>query len=303
MLSKRLLLIPLLILAFACKKKPNGEKNDPTKNVAVTDSSKKIKLPPPPKDYKKIVTIGKTITQIVFALGAGEKVVAVDRRSSHDSLPQVGYGKILRSELVLKHEPDLVLSDMTGTPEEEMNNIAAEGIDYYRYANSPNMDSTKALVKKIAWKLGKKAEGEKIINRIDSMLQTIPMIRKKRKDTVKVMYILARGTNLLMAGYKTPGDAIIHLAVAKNASDVLAIDGMRRLTPEIMMRANPDYILMSNKSWNSVADKIFEMPVLFDSRARRMGRIIHMDEHALLGFGIETPKAAAELCKKLYKGG
>jgi len=301
MLSQKLLLIPLLLLAFACKKASKNEKQDSTKTSNTPKTIKTIDRPPPTKQYKKIVTIGKTITQIVFALGEGKKVVAVDRKSSNDSLPLVGYGRILRSELVLKHEPDLVLSDIEGSSEEIMNDVAAEDIDYIRYHNSPNIDSTKALIREIAWRLNKKPAGEKLITSMDSTLNTIPDIKKGRKDTVRVMYVLARGVNLVMAGQKTAGDAIIRLAIAKNATNVLAIEGMKRLTPEVMMRANPDYILMSDKSWNSVASKIFEIPALFDSRARRLGRIIHMDEHALTGFGLDTPKAAAELCKKLYK--
>jgi iron complex transport system substrate-binding protein len=288
---------------FACSKESSNQKGDSTKTKTTTtpkDTAKKVKLPPP-KAYKRIVTVGKTITQIVFELGMGDKVVAVDRRASHDSLPQVGYGRVLRSELVLKHEPDLVLSDLKGSPEEKVNDVLAEGIDYIRYGNPPNMDSTKTLVRQIALRLNKKAEGEKIVQRLDSALGAIPAVRKKRKDTVKVMYVLARGTNILVAGQKTAGEAIIKLAVAKNAADVLAIDGMRRLTPAMMQQANPDYILMSNKSWKSIADKIFEMPVLFDSRARRMGRIIHLDEGALLGFGLDAPQTAIELCKKLYQ--
>ena len=301
MLSQKLLLIPLLWLTFACKKTTQSENQDSTKTANTKKNVKPTDLPPPTKQYKKIVTIGKTITQIVFALGEGKKVVAVDRKSSQDSLPLVGYGRILRSELVLKHEPDLVLSDVEGSSEEIMNDVAAENIDYIRYHNSPSVDSTKALIRKIAWRLNKKRRGEKLIATIDSTLNTIPNIKKDRKDTVRVMYVMARGANLVMAGQKTPGDAIIQLAIAKNATNALAIEGMKRLTPEVMMRANPDYILMSDKSWNSVASKIFEIPALFDSRARRLGRIIHMDEHALTGFGLDTPKAAAELCKKLYK--
>ncbi|WP_299453634.1 hemin ABC transporter substrate-binding protein [uncultured Microscilla sp.] len=300
MLSRKLILIPLLMVAFACTKDQSKQAGDSTKVINKKDTAKKVKLPPQ-KNYKRIVTIGKSITQIVFELGVGNKVVAVDRRTSHDSLPQVGYGRVLRSKLVMKHEPDLVLSDIKGSPEEKMNNILAEGVDYVRYNNPPNIDSTKALVKKIALRLNKKTAGEKIIQRLDSTLRLIPTMKKNRKDTVKVMYVLARGTNILVAGHKTAGEAIIQLAIAKNAADVLAIEGMRRLTPVMMQQANPDYILMSNKSWDSIGDKMFEMPVLFDSRARRMGRIIHLDEEALLGFGLDAPQTAIELCKKLYQ--
>lgn len=297
MLSRKLILIPFLVFAFACQKK---QTNNTTDTTSKKDTAKKVSLPPP-KEYKKIVTIGTTITQIVYGLGLGDKVIAVGKRTSLDSLPQVGYGRVLRSKLVLKHEPDLVLSDIKGSPEEKMNDITAEGIDYFRYGNPPHIDSTKKLIRQIAQRLNRKPQGENMIKSLDSTLSMIPKIRKKRKDTLKVMFVRAHGTNILTAGHKTAGDAIIHLAVAKNACDILSIDGLRMLTPRMMQQADPDYILMSEKSWNNVSEKIFEIPVLFDSRARRMGRIIHLDEHALLGFGIDTPLAAIALCKKLYE--
>ena len=45
--------------------------------------------------YSKIITLGGTVTEIVYGLGAGDKIVAVDLSSLNPlearNLPQVGY--------------------------------------------------------------------------------------------------------------------------------------------------------------------------------------------------------------------
>ena len=55
-----------------------------------------------PGDSSRIVTLGGTITEIVFALGAGERVVGVDASSSFpetvNQLPKVAYHRRLSAE-------------------------------------------------------------------------------------------------------------------------------------------------------------------------------------------------------------
>lgn len=65
---------------------------------------------------KRIVCAGGAMTEIVFALGHGDTVVAVDTTSwfpyEHVSkLPKVGYFRSLAAEGLLSMQPDLILAD------------------------------------------------------------------------------------------------------------------------------------------------------------------------------------------------
>ena len=62
----------------------------------------------------RIVSIGGAVTEIIYALGAGDRVVAVDTSSVYPTeathLPQLGYLRSLAAEAVLAQAPDLVIA-------------------------------------------------------------------------------------------------------------------------------------------------------------------------------------------------
>ena len=114
------------------------------------------------------------------------------------------------------------------------------------------------------------------------------------------MYIHARGPQaLLIAGTNSPTDVLIRAAGAKNA--VQDFDGMERLTLEDIHYLNPDFLLMSKKSIESLEGKIYNVPEIIGFTAYRLGRLIIMEENELLNLGLNTGKAALQLSKNLYE--
>ena len=63
---------------------------------------------------ERIVTIGGCVTEIIFALDMGKKVVAVDQSSTIPTkvkeLPQVGYIRSISSEGILSMFPTKILT-------------------------------------------------------------------------------------------------------------------------------------------------------------------------------------------------
>ena len=68
---------------------------------------------PASADTGRVISVGGSVTEIVYALGAGSKLVAVDQTSLHppeaQDLPDVGYLRALSAEPILSLAPDLVL--------------------------------------------------------------------------------------------------------------------------------------------------------------------------------------------------
>ena len=62
----------------------------------------------------RIVSVGGSTTEIVYALGAADRLVGVDTTSlypsSADALPDVGYVRQLSAEGLLSLRPDLILA-------------------------------------------------------------------------------------------------------------------------------------------------------------------------------------------------
>lgn len=68
----------------------------------------------------RIVSVGGTVTEIVYALGLGPRVVAVDTSSvfpaEASALPQVGYQRTLAAEGVASQRPTLLLLTLEAGP-------------------------------------------------------------------------------------------------------------------------------------------------------------------------------------------
>jgi iron complex transport system substrate-binding protein len=85
----------------------------------ITDAAgRKIEI----KDTSRIVSIGGAVTEILYALGLGEKIIAVDSTSTFPSAAlkkaNVGYMRTLSPEGVLKMSPSLVLAiEGSGPPD------------------------------------------------------------------------------------------------------------------------------------------------------------------------------------------
>ena len=71
---------------------------------------------------ERLITTGGTVTEIVFALSGGKKIVATDTSSTYPSavfdLPKVGYYRELAAEGVLSLAPTSILAlEGAGRPE------------------------------------------------------------------------------------------------------------------------------------------------------------------------------------------
>ena len=81
---------------------------------------------------QRIVCVGGAITEIVFALGAGAHVIAVDTTSLYPGravapLPKVGYLRQLSVEGLLSTRPDLILADVDAGPKNVLDQLQSMG--------------------------------------------------------------------------------------------------------------------------------------------------------------------------------
>ena len=66
---------------------------------------------------ERIVVAGGSLTELIYAMGAGKRVVGVDERLSPETakLPHIGYWKQLSSEGICHFRPDSVITAGCGT--------------------------------------------------------------------------------------------------------------------------------------------------------------------------------------------
>lgn len=100
--------------------------------VVRDDSGREIRLAEP---ARRIVSLAPHITELLFAAGAGDRVVGVVAYSNFPEaathLPQVGAYSNVDLEAIAALEPDLIVAWETGSPEAHLDKLEALGIPVF----------------------------------------------------------------------------------------------------------------------------------------------------------------------------
>ncbi|MFP4044075.1 MAG: hemin ABC transporter substrate-binding protein [Rhodosalinus sp.] len=256
---------------------------------------------------ERIVVAGGAVTEIVYALGAGDRVVARDTTSSHppevEALPDVGYVRRLSPEGVLSLAPDLILAEEGAGPAETVQVLERAEIPFVTIPDATDAKGVAAKVRAVGAALDLEAKAAALAEEIESEIATVQDRAEGVAEPVRVLFLLsAEGGRLLASGTDTAADAMIRMAGGTNA--VTGFEGYKPLTDEAVMAAAPDVVLMmEGRAEGHGGAGVLGHPALAATPAGRDGRLVEMDGLYLLGFGPRTAQAVADLNAALYPGG
>lgn len=258
---------------------------------------------------ERVLAIGGAVTEIVYALGAGDLVVARDTTSSFppevENLPDVGYMRALSAEGVMSVAPDLILAVEGAGPPETLAVLRSADIPLVTVPEGYDGAAIAEKISVIGAALGREAEAEALIKRVMADLEAVSertgtAAGEKQKS---VLFILAvQGGRVLASGRDTAADAVIALAGARNA--LTEFEGYKPLTDEAILVAAPDVILMMDRGGDATqyAADLLAMPAIAATPAAKSGALVQMGGLYLLGFGPRTADAVADLSDRLYGG-
>lgn len=257
---------------------------------------------------QKIVSLGGSVTEIVVALGAGDRLIGRDSTSTWPAevtaLPDVGYLRALSAEGVLALGPDLVLAEADAGPPEAVEALRAAGLPFVTLPGSPDHQGIVDKIEAVAAALALPAEGKALAEHVEAGLAEAEARAAAVEAPQRVLFILSlQGGRIMAAGEETSAEGIIELAGGRNA--LTGIRGYRQITDEAVVAAAPDVILMMDREGDlAIVDaEVLAHPALATTPAARDGRILRMDGLLLLGFGPRTPEAAGRLHAALYPEG
>ncbi|PIP00152.1 heme/hemin ABC transporter substrate-binding protein [Pleomorphomonas carboxyditropha] len=253
----------------------------------------------------RIVVAGGTITEILFALGQGDRVAAVDTTSAFPpearAKPQIGYMRALSAEGILSQKPDLILVEQGAGPTDALAIIEASSIPVVTIDAPPEADAIPAKIESVGRAVGVEAAAAdlaaKVRQDIGALKAEIAAVREKPK---RVLFALSLANGRITAGGAgTAADAIIRLAGGVNAA--AAVNGYKPLSDEDVLAASPDVLLVMNNGGHAIAeDAAFALPALKGTPAAAAGAYVTMDGLYLLGFGPRTAAAGRDLARALY---
>jgi len=251
----------------------------------------------------KIVSLNGAVTEIVAALGHEKEIVGVDVTSTYPEtlkktakeLGHVAHG--VNIEAIMALQPTLVLGTEKDMTPDLLAKIKASGVKYKIFKQDFSVDGAKKLIADVAAELNHK-DFKALQDEIDAGFVGV----KQFKLQPKVLFIYARGANMLMvSGTGTPIDAMIQLAGGRNA--VNGFSDFKPLTPEAVITANPDVILLFDSGAQSVdgSDGVLKLPGVAKTNAGKNKKIVTMDGGLLTNFGPRTGEAAKALNVLLAK--
>jgi iron complex transport system substrate-binding protein len=252
----------------------------------------------------RIVAVGGAITEILYALGVEDRIVAVDTTSLYPTRamtekPNVGYMRQLSAEGVLGLNPQLVLAIAGSGPKETIDVIDAAKVPLVVVPDTFSEDGMLNKIRMVARVAGVETRGECLAAAVSGDIAWLRSLRAKVKTQPRVMFVMSfLDGRAMVAGQNTAANEIIQLAGGINVAD--SFDGYKIMNDEAVVAAKPDHILSMERAREAVkATELFASPTFALTPAAQTKSFVAMEGLYLLGFGPRTAAAAVELAAKL----
>lgn len=257
-------------------------------------------------DTSRIVGIGGAITEIVFALGEQDHLVARDSTSVYPEaafkLPDVGYMRQLSPEGVLSVNPSGILALQGSGPKEAIDVLKKASVPFIEVPERFDHQGILDRIRIVGKAIGADAKADALVAETDAKLKAVENQVASVKERKRILFILsAQGGKILASGSDTAANGIIALAGAVNAVEGYA--GYKQLSDEAIVTAAPDVILMMRRGGPETSDaEVLGNPAIAQTPAGKAKAVIRMDGSYLLGFGPRTAGAVHDLALALYGG-
>lgn len=259
----------------------------------------------------RIVPLTGALSEIVFSLGLGDRVVARDVTATFEQaakLPVVTRAHDVSAESVLSLKPTLVLAETTTGPAEAVDQIRAAGIPLVVLDPARKLADVGPRIGKVAAALGVGAAGDELNRRTQQRLEkaaaAVPHDAAK-KPRVAFLYLRGTASVYLFGGAGSGADSLIEAAGGVDAGKE---SGLRKdftpLTSEALAKAAPDVILVMSKGLASVGgvDGLVKIPGVGQTPAGLDRRVASVDDGVLLNFGPRTDAVLASLVEQIHRG-
>ncbi|MBY8977084.1 ABC transporter substrate-binding protein [Rhodobacteraceae bacterium NNCM2] len=253
---------------------------------------------------QRLAIAGGDLTEIVFALGSGDRVVAVDQTSTYPpeagSLPQIGYVRRLSAEGILSLDPDLLLAADDAGPEIVFEQLGAAALTIARAPKTAEVADIADKIRFVGQVLGRELEAEAMADDFARNLAEVKSKVAQLPERLRALFILSiQGGAPLVGGTGTQADQMLTLAGAENVA--AGFEGYKPMNHEAILAAQPDVIVMmaQHAARNGGVEAILARPEIALTPAGRNRRAVTMDGMLMLGFGPRTPEAIAELASAL----
>ena len=258
----------------------------------------------------RLITLGGSVTEVVYLLGAQHQLVGTDSTSLYPPAAQqtakVGYLRQLSAEGLLSLRPDVLVTTTDAGPGVALDQVRSAGVRIDLIAVDHQWDEVRRKVAAVGRAAGRERAATALQQRLDDAWREVSArVAAHQGRRPRVLFVLAHSGSPMVAGNETAADAVIRFMGADNAMP--RFDGYRPMTAEAMAMAAPDVVLTTTQGITALGGehRLWERPELALTPAwknRAQGRsLVHMDALALIGFGPRLPSVIAELHQRVVR--
>ena len=279
--SVAVVLLTLVLAAAGC-----GGSEPTTGPVGGETTTAPTTTPPPttttatpaPVMPEAILSLSPTATEILFAVGAGGQVVAVDDQSTYpaDAPMSALSGFTPNVEAIAGYDPDLVV--ISYDPGDLVVGLEALGIDVLMQGAANVIDDTYAQITELGALTGH-VDGAEALNRsiaegLEELAEGQPGAGMTYFHEVDATLYSATSTTFLGQLYALLG--------LENIADPADEDGWGypQLSPEYVIDTDPDLIFLADAEWGESAETVAARPGWDTLSAVRAGNVFPLDETA-----------------------
>jgi iron complex transport system substrate-binding protein len=255
----------------------------PTTSAAPMTSAPPATTAPPttvPETPQAIVSLSPSATEMVYALGAGDQVLAVDDFSTYPpetAAKMVGLNAFEPSvEAIAGLDPDLVITD--GTNPDLLTQLDELGLDHWEGPAPATLDELYDQIEQLGAELGRVGEAAELVAQmstdIDAVLAELPAA-----DAPLTYYHELDDTYFSVTSGTFIG-AVYDMFGLVNIADAAGVDtAYPQLSAEYILSENPDLIFLAcTKYCGANAASVAGRPGWDVLNAVRNGGVIEMDD-------------------------
>lgn len=259
------------------------------------------------KDASRIVSIGGAVTEILYALGQSDRVVAVDTTSLYppDVLkkkPNVGYFRQLSPEGVIGLAPSVIIAADGAGPRETVAVLEQASIPFVRVPDHFDGNGILEKIRIIGAATDTQQQAACLEKAVERDLASLSALRSGIGKPARAMFIMSFiNGRPMVAGRGTAADGIMKMSGAVNVFG--EFEGYKIVNDEAVVAAAPEAVLaMQREGLDLDAARVFSHAAFRETPAARNKRFFAMEGLYMLGFGPRTARAARDLSLSLYPG-
>ena len=258
-----------------------------------------------PTKIEKIISTAPSNTEVLMALGLGDKLVAIDKYSTdiegiNTELPQIDFLNP-DAETIIGLEPDIVIAsghNKTGSVEDPFKAISEAGIPVVYIPSSDSIDGIYKDIEFIADVVNERSKGKEIVDDMKAQVEEIKAIGDTITDKKSVYFEISPAPYLSSFGKSTFLNEMIEIIGEKNIFE--NEEGWISPTAEAIIDANPDVIITNAGYMENPTEEIKSRDAWENINAIKNNEVYLVDQNASSRPSQNVIKALEQMAKAVY---